>query len=191
MLYFTSDIHFDDDRAFQSRIILRTQLDPDWNNEKNNKFIIDSWNTIVNPEDTVVIVGDVSVTKDGYENVKKLNGKKILVKGNYDNEQSDDFLKEYFDEVHENMYFKKDNIYVSHKPTDCVKFNKDNGGNVKCICGHIHGLWRIQEGIVNVSFEAWENQPITKDYVLTLFDNMKKYYDDDVFIGRKIYEKDA
>ena len=181
MIYFTSDLHFNDDRDYQSRIILKKIIDPEWNNDKNNEFIINSWNKIIKSTDTVIVVGDVSIDKDGFKFMDRLNGKKVLVKGNYDENYDDDFLLQYFESVHNNLVIKEDNLFITHKPEDYDK-------NFKNIVGHIHGLWRVQEGILNVSLEAWEYMPIPKDLVMKMFENMEKYYDDNVFIGREIYK---
>lgn len=49
-----------------------------------------NWNALVEPEDTVVIIGDVSwamqidETQADFAFVEKLNGKKIVIKGNHD-----------------------------------------------------------------------------------------------------------
>ncbi len=52
--------------------------------------ILSRWNHLVKPEDTVVLPGDLSwalkleETKPDFEFLKKLNGKKVILKGNHD-----------------------------------------------------------------------------------------------------------
>lgn len=59
-----------------------------WNNHTERLFA--NWNRLVKPEDTVVLPGDLSWalklqdTKADFEFLTKLNGKKILIKGNHD-----------------------------------------------------------------------------------------------------------
>lgn len=59
-----------------------------WNN--HTERIAANWNRLVKPNDTVVLPGDLSwalkleETKPDFEFLNKLNGKKILLKGNHD-----------------------------------------------------------------------------------------------------------
>jgi len=61
---------------------------PRWENHTERLF--DNWQSTVKPEDTVIIAGDISWgmrTEDtlaDFEFIEKLNGKKIIVKGNHD-----------------------------------------------------------------------------------------------------------
>ncbi len=49
-----------------------------------------NWNSVVNPDDTVVVAGDISWagnlkdTYNDFEFINRLNGKKIIIKGNHD-----------------------------------------------------------------------------------------------------------
>lgn len=61
---------------------------PGWENYENRLY--ENWQKVVSPEDTVVIAGDVSwgisleqSLKD-FEFLNRLNGKKIIIKGNHD-----------------------------------------------------------------------------------------------------------
>ena len=80
MDYFTSDMHYGHaniidycNRPFES-------LD-----EMTNEMV-NRWNEIVTEDDTVYVVGDVFLcpTSEGESIVKRLNGRKILIKGNHD-----------------------------------------------------------------------------------------------------------
>ena len=59
-----------------------------WDN--HTERLLANWNRLVKPQDTVVLPGDLSwalkleETKPDFEFLKKLNGKKILLKGNHD-----------------------------------------------------------------------------------------------------------
>lgn len=82
--------------------------------------IKENWQATVKPDDTVVIVGDISwgmnleQARADFEFIHKLNGTKILLKGNHDywfvtKKKVDDFLAENgFDSIkmmHNNAYF--------------------------------------------------------------------------------------
>lgn len=59
-----------------------------WDN--HTERLLANWNRLVGPQDTVVLPGDFSwalkleETKPDFEFLKKLNGKKIILKGNHD-----------------------------------------------------------------------------------------------------------
>ena len=59
-----------------------------WDN--HTERLLSHWNRLVKPEDIVVLPGDFSWalkledTKADFEFLKKLNGKKIILKGNHD-----------------------------------------------------------------------------------------------------------
>lgn len=59
-----------------------------WDN--HTERLLANWNRLVKPEDTVVLPGDLSWalklsdTKADFEFLKKLNGKKVILKGNHD-----------------------------------------------------------------------------------------------------------
>jgi calcineurin-like phosphoesterase family protein len=61
---------------------------PFLNIEDQDTRLTSSWNCTIRPEDLVIILGDFVWTKGGSdlikEAIKKLNGRKILVKGNHD-----------------------------------------------------------------------------------------------------------
>ncbi|MBP3631338.1 MAG: metallophosphoesterase [Clostridia bacterium] len=59
-----------------------------WDNYENR--IIENWNSVVGVEDLVIIAGDISWaisienTKKDFEFIDKLNGKKVIIRGNHD-----------------------------------------------------------------------------------------------------------
>lgn len=59
-----------------------------WDNHTERLFA--NWNRLVKPTDTVILPGDLSwglkleETKSDFEFLKKLNGKKVILKGNHD-----------------------------------------------------------------------------------------------------------
>ena len=81
MIYFTADLHLG------HNAIIGMQDRPFATVEQMNKALIDNYNAVVRKNDTVYILGDIChrVTVDkANEFISKLNGKKILIKGNHD-----------------------------------------------------------------------------------------------------------
>jgi len=133
MIWLTSDTHFGDNR-FQ--LFYRKFKSV----EEQDNYFIKVWNETVKPEDKVICLGDFAVPKEGLLQASKLNGHKILVRGNYDEQFTDDELLKYFDSVHPELKIKMNNetFYLNHYPTK----GKSNMFN---IVGHIHSLWKVQQ----------------------------------------------
>ena len=80
MIYFTSDLHF-----YHEKIIMHCQR-PFKNAVMMNEVLIRNWNAIVRPEDSVYILGDVTMKGAAYAFacLSQLTGKKYLIRGNHD-----------------------------------------------------------------------------------------------------------
>lgn len=98
-----------------------TPLRPFTSNEEMDEAMIERWNAKVHPRDTVYHLGDVVIRKASLELVKRLNGKKRLVRGNHDIFHD----KHYRDVGFEKLYGVRvftDRFILSHIPLhpDCV-----------------------------------------------------------------------
>lgn len=80
MYYYTSDLHFD------HKNIIKYCNRPYANVDEMNKGLVANWNSRVKPEDTVYILGDLTLAgkERALEFLKQLKGNKILVIGNHD-----------------------------------------------------------------------------------------------------------
>lgn len=80
MIWFTSDTHFSHNN------IIRYCDRPFRDVDHMNQVIIDNWNSVVSPEDTVFHLGDVALGQidKSLACVSRLNGYKILKLGNHD-----------------------------------------------------------------------------------------------------------
>ncbi|MFA5586335.1 MAG: hypothetical protein WDA02_07295 [Saccharofermentanales bacterium] len=188
--FFTSDLHFDDDRLnLYGRDLMFK------NSKEVDEYIIKKWNENITDDDLVIVVGDISVTKKGLDNLKKLNGEKWLVKGNYDKSVddggtgkykiSDEILSEYFTKIVDELEIKIDDekIYINHFPTN----RKPQMMN---IVGHIHGTWKVKRNIINVGVDAWHFIPVSEDLIKFQINGIRNHYDENVFMDEiKIKDK--
>lgn len=100
-------------------------------------LIIKNWCNLVDPLDTVIHLGDVAIGK--YEDwawiIPSLPGKKILIRGNHDDNKSCDWwLRHGFDFVCDGMIYK--GMWLTHKPSDFLP-----PGCVYNVFGHLHNVW--------------------------------------------------
>lgn len=136
MIYFTSDLHF-----YHKNVIDFSQR-PFSSVEDMNKALIDNWNARVLPQDTVYILGDVTLkgTKEAQECLSQLRGKKYLVKGNHDLfVEKDYFNHSLFEGVCPYMEIRSNHqLYVlCHYPIE--EWNGYFRDTIH-LHGHIHGV---------------------------------------------------
>ena len=191
-LYFTSDTHFGEQRA------LELSKRPFETTDEMDNAIIENWNKVVTPEDTVFHLGDFG----NFDIRTKLAGKIILIEGNYEEKlpftkrkeleqlfesRGDKYIMKINGHASVEFAYHGDNINdiifrMCHRPDDCIK---DRVGVPKIkfnLFGHIHGRQMIKWYGIDVGVDAHHFTPISLDDVL-FFRNaiVKGYYDSNVF----------
>lgn len=130
MIYFTSDLHLGHPAAikFGNR--------PFRDVEEMNKTLISNFNSIIKPNDTVYILGDIAYrlpVEKTNELIKKLNGKKILIRGNHDKKYDKRLFEGIYDYLEISLNKKK--IVLMHYPM--LEWNCSFHGSYQ-FHGHIH-----------------------------------------------------
>lgn len=170
-IWFSSDHHFYDDRF---DIMFRNIFK---NVENCNNYFVDKWNDIISNNDTIYYLGDIVYKKNDLTILSRLKGKKHLILGNHDIQSKEEYLK-YFETVLDNKLLKiksKDlKIFLNHYPTR---------GKINCwnLCGHVHGSWRVQKNIINVSVDCWDYMPVSLEKILFTINSIEKHYDNDIW----------
>jgi len=101
------------------------------------QLIIKRWNEVVKSEDVVIHLGDVAIgPRSTVEHqVRSLNGRKILVRGNHDKRGSCAWWMEHgFDFACDGMRFR--NCWLTHHPSTSLA-----DGCELNIHGHLHNIW--------------------------------------------------
>lgn len=136
MIYFTSDLHFDHAN------IIKLCTRPFNSVQEMNETIIYNWNNTVNFNDTVYVLGDITMNKDpeiARKYMERLNGSKILIQGNHDY-----FAKRYlagnyyfFESVkhYEEINYNKQRFVLMHYPL--LDWNHMYRGSYM-LHGHMH-----------------------------------------------------
>ena len=146
--------------------------------EEMTEDLIVKWNETVKPEDTVYHLGDFGL----YKYRKFLNGKIVLICGNYEDSISDEELYKYgFDEVHRGTYSIKYNdiiITMQHEPYKIRDKRHLNKSGVINLFGHLHKLCLAKEYGVNVGVDLHNFKPIDIDTVMFYVNGIKNIYED-------------
>lgn len=130
-----SDTHFGHTNSWQ--LFKRpdgSPLRPFSSTEEMDEAMIERWNAKVQPHDVVYHLGDVVINRKFLHLVKRLNGKKRLVRGNHDIFKDQDYRDVGFDSLYGVRVFT-DKFILSHIPLhpDCITHRfKVN------VHGHLH-----------------------------------------------------
>ena len=149
--------------------------------DEHNATIIERHNSLVQPDDVVIVVGDAVYQKapEYLPLVAKLNGKKVLIRGNHDTVFTDEQFAPYFDKIIDegdgiNAKVEDIDCWLTHYPTQgkADKFN---------LVGHVHGAWKYQLNSYNVGVDTNGYYPVDLAKVPFHFNAIKNFYDDDVW----------
>jgi len=144
-----------------------------------NDSLIDNWNSVITDDDRVFLVGDAFLRgcDDPKGIIDRLNGYKILIKGNHDQSKRR-MIEAGFDEYHRSIEYDMPcgkNALVQHLPLPEPLFERFD----VLIHGHIHKGERVRGGRVNVCSDLWNYTPVSIDEIAML--NVKKCGDDNVW----------
>lgn len=194
-IWFTSDLHLMHDKAFL------------WeprgfsNQEEMCETIVENWNSIVKPEDTVYDMGDMALSdvQAAVKYLKKLNGKHFWIRGNHDTNNKVQYIMDYcWDQIYyvgwaDVLKEGKYRFYMSHYPTLTTNYDdKKFSQHVINLHGHTHQTtnWLHAENpfMYHVGLDSHNNMPVNLDEVLTdirnrynQFEQLYPKYKEDIY----------
>lgn len=131
--------------------------------EEMDEYMVKHWNLVVGPQDTVYHLGDVVMQRRCLPILERLNGRKILIKGNHDIFPLKDYTK-YFEDIRAYKVFPEHSLIASHMPVHPITFKRWNAN----VHGHLHEKALPDPKYINVSVEQIGYTPIPLDAVLAL-----------------------
>ena len=153
MNYYIADLHLG------HKAILRLDHRPFCDLQQMEETVVLLWNATVKKDDTVYILGDFCwYDVQGWVKVlKKLNGKKVLIKGNHDPKQFPPELRKEFLSIVDYLKIKDKNrtVILSHYPI--VFYEHSNNPDTYMLCGHIHNTienQKLEEFIANLKSDG-------------------------------------
>jgi len=108
-----------------------TKLRPFDTPEEMDEFMVEAWNARVRPNDKVYHLGDVVMSRRSLSIMNRLNGDKVLIRGNHDIFKDEDYRK-YFRELR--AYHVMNGMILSHIPIHSESLGRF-GVNIH---GHLH-----------------------------------------------------
>ena len=174
-IWFTSDLHMNHRQEF-------LWGPRGFTNEKEmNEAIVERWNKVVKPEDTVWNLGDIALNdiNGAIPYLKALNGTQFWLLGNHDTKNKIDLIvkecpniRVYRDRFATTLKIGDANLYISHYPTLTANFDqKQFGRHVIALYGHTHQQtnWLQLENpfLYHVGLDSHECAPVHFDEVIT------------------------
>ena len=108
-----------------------TKLRPWDNADEMDEFMVNAWNERVRPNDKVYHLGDVVINRKSLAIMRRLNGDKVLIRGNHDIFKDTDY-REHFRELR--AYHVMNGLILSHIPLHEASLGRF-GTNIH---GHLH-----------------------------------------------------
>lgn len=170
-VFFTSDLHlghqkvlkFQDDEGNLTRNFTTI--------EEHDACICDNWVSLVENEDKIFVLGDVAFTLDGLELLRKLPGRKYLIRGNHDIFSLRDYSY-VFEDIYGLYYYKgrgKTKLWLSHAPIHPQELRG------RCnVHGHLHHKIVPNATYLNVCLEYTDFRPISLETVKSLIETEKE-----------------
>ena len=108
-----------------------TKLRPWDNADEMDEEMVKRWNETVRPNDKVYHLGDVVINRKALKTLHRLNGDKVLIRGNHDIFRDDEY-RQYFRELR--AYHVMNGMILSHIPIHTESLGRF-GTNIH---GHLH-----------------------------------------------------
>jgi calcineurin-like phosphoesterase family protein len=141
-IFVISDTHFGHKKILEFEAVAR----PFATIEEHDRALVERWNTVVKPKDTVWHLGDVFFGKDGHKPLAYLNGIKKLVLGNHDHYPLE-IYQQYFTKIFGTAQYDK--CILTHVPVHPCQLEKRYELNIH---GHLHSKQVMRQG-------SWAAQP--------------------------------
>lgn len=148
-----------------------TKLRPWDNTEDMDEALIANWNSVVRPKDKVYHLGDVVINRKALKTLARLNGDKVLIKGNHDIFRLEEYTP-YFRDIRAFGHF--DGFALTHIPIHPDSLSRWKGN----AHGHLHSNRvmlgdRIDPRYLCLSVEQTNFTPISWEAVKIMWEKQQ------------------
>jgi len=177
MDFFTSDLHLGHGN------IIRYDRRPFNSVQEHDETIIKNWNSVVKPNDTVYLLGDIAFgPKEEVEaKINQLNGRICLIRGNHDSRQIEKSrLRDRFHWIRDLWFYQamdgetKIRIVLCHYPM--LRWDRSHYG-VWHLHGHCHGNAPQRVGkdlAIDISCNVHGYTPVELNELIWMFRELEK-----------------
>lgn len=152
-IFLISDTHFGHRGVTQFLRDDGTKLRP-WDTiEEMDEALVSNWNSVVTSKDKVYHLGDVVINRRAFPILHRLNGEKVLIKGNHDLFRLEEYTP-FFKDIRGSHPL--DGMILTHIPIHPESLGRWTYN----IHGHLHANTMDDSRYVNVSVEQIKYTPI-------------------------------
>jgi len=152
-VFLVSDTHFGHAGVCKFLRPDGTKLRPWDNPEEMDEEMVKRWNETVRPNDKVYHLGDVVINRKALKTLARLNGEKVLIKGNHDIFKLSDYIP-YFKDIR--GYHVMNGMILSHIPV--------HESNLYRFGTNIHGHLHSNRIMMKVQLPYKEKEIINPNY---------------------------
>ena len=138
-------------------IKIRPWTDPN----EMDEDMVRMWNELVAPNDRVYHLGDVVINRRCLPTLDRLNGKKVLIRGNHDIFKLEEYAR-YFEDIRGCKVLSKEGIIMTHIPVHISQLERWKVN----VHGHLHSNVLVDPRYINVCVEQIGFKPISLDEIL-------------------------
>ena len=156
--------------------------------EEHDNTIIENWNKTAARGDLTYILGDCCWNRD-YSILNKLNGQKIVIKGNHDTKH--DLQRAKSERIIDNWHYYKgfmhgeNYVFLTHFPM--LSWDRAFHGSY-CFFGHVHGILPYAKGrSMDVSVDAINFTPLLLDSAIEQLQHRDNRYFYNSKTGDKLF----
>lgn len=168
-IFLIADTHFGHEAMYSFLRSDGSKIRPHGTSAVGDEEMIEKWNKAVRPSDKVYHLGDVAIRRQHISTMARLNGEKILIRGNHDIFKINDYLP-YFKDIRGTH--KLDKLLLSHYPVHESSIPPYAVANVH---GHIHYQRVMKDGEVDARYKCVcvEQTDYTPIDLSSLYDQVK------------------
>jgi calcineurin-like phosphoesterase family protein len=165
-VFLTSDTHFGHAGVCKFTREDGSKLRPWTDPDEMDEAMVKAWNETVRPGDKVYHLGDVVINRRALKTLSRLNGDKVLIKGNHDIFRLEDYTP-HFRDIRAYHVMTGAGLIMSHIP-----LHEDSHGRFGLnVHGHLHEKRVMRDGKIDVRYhcvcvEQTDFRPISLDEVL-------------------------
>lgn len=172
MIFYIADLHFDYEP------ILANDGRPFASIQEMNEQLIQNWNMVVTPDDTVYLVGDLCGHGSPIpeQHLRRLNGRKHLIRGNHDTGlDHQEKLFHYFETVTDFLEIDDSGIHVilCHYPLVYSQRGYVVHGHIHKAEKEIHGILKGLPRVMNACVDINDYRPVTLEQLIA---NNQNFY---------------
>lgn len=161
--YFISDTHFTHKNFLSFTDDEGNLVRPFKSVEEMDELMIENWNKRVRAVDRIYHLGDVCIHRRALKILERLNGKKVLIRGNHDIFKLKDYTL-YFEDIRSYKVMPGLGFIFSHIP---IHTNGLKGRWVANIHGHLHQNKLEDARYLNICVENTDYAPLTLEEIIT------------------------